>query len=110
YGERIAPKGRGARGGRDGAAVPPDAGAARQGFDGGGSASEFYAALAAHWKRHYSGWAAWLLSPEMKLGGLMRMKESRRVPMWNGPIECRLYRFDIVAGAGPGARQRPSAE
>ena len=83
---------------------------ARQGFDGGGSAGEFYAALAAHWKRHYSGWAAWLLSPEMKLGGLMRMKESRRVPMWNGPIECRLYRFDIVAGAGPGARQRPSAE
>jgi len=110
YGERIAPKGRGARGGPDAAAVPPDAGAARQGFDGGGSAGEFYAAMAAHWKRHYSGWAAWLLSPEMRLGGLMRMKESRRVPMWNGPIECRLYRFDIVAGAGPGARQRPSAE
>jgi len=83
-----------------------DAGAARQGFDGGSSAGEFYAALAAHWKRHYSGWTAWLLSPEMKLGGLMRMKESRRVPMWNGAIECRLYRFDIVAGAGPGARAR----
>lgn len=46
----------------------------------------------------------------MKLSGLMRMKESRRVPLWNGAIECRLYRFDIVAGAGPGARTRPSAE
>jgi putative N6-adenine-specific DNA methylase len=113
YGERIAPKGRGAggdrlgpRGGRDGAA----AGAAREGFEGGGSPAEFFNALAAHWKRHYSGWTAWLLSPEMKLAGLMRMKESRRVPMWNGPIECRLYRFDIVAGAGPGARERPPAE
>jgi putative N6-adenine-specific DNA methylase len=21
------------------------------------------------------------------------------VPLWNGPIECRLFRFDIVAGA-----------
>jgi putative N6-adenine-specific DNA methylase len=20
------------------------------------------------------------------------------VPMWNGPIECRLFRFDLVAG------------
>jgi putative N6-adenine-specific DNA methylase len=28
----------------------------------------------------------------------MRLKESRRTPMWNGPIECRLFRFDLVAG------------
>jgi len=117
YGERIAPKGRGA--GRDRsatregqAAVGTTAApaAAREGFEGGGSPAEFFGALSAHWKRHYSGWTAWLLSPEMKLSGLMRMKESRRVPLWNGAIECRLYRFDIVAGAGPGARTRPSAE
>ena len=104
YGERIAPKGS-----RGGATAAP-AGMAREAFEGGGSPAEFFNALAAHWKRHYSGWTAWLLSPEMKLAGLMRMKESRRVPMWNGPIECRLYRFDIVAGAGPGARARPAAE
>jgi putative N6-adenine-specific DNA methylase len=53
----------------------------------------------AHWKRHYPGWTAWLLSPEMKLPQAMRLKESRRVPMWNGPIECRLFRFDLVAGS-----------
>jgi putative N6-adenine-specific DNA methylase len=29
----------------------------------------------------------------------MRLKESRRVPMWNGPIECRLFRFDMVRGS-----------
>jgi putative N6-adenine-specific DNA methylase len=28
----------------------------------------------------------------------MRLRESRRVPLWNGPIECRLFRFDMVAG------------
>ena len=110
------PKGRRAMAGRSesrGSADGAAGGAAapsREGFEGGDSAAEFFGALAAQWKRHYSGWTAWLLSPEMKLSGLMRMKESRRVPMWNGPIECRLYRFDIVAGAGPGARQRPSAE
>ena len=38
----------------------------------------------------------------MKLPGLMRLKESRRVPMWNGPIECRLFRFDMVAGSNKG--------
>jgi hypothetical protein len=24
------------------------------------------------------------------------------VPLYNGAIECRLFRFDITAGAGPG--------
>lgn len=58
----------------------------------------FFERLAAHWKRHFDGWTAWVLSPDMKLPGRMRLKESRRVPLWNGPIECRLFRFDIVAG------------
>jgi putative N6-adenine-specific DNA methylase len=86
YGERIDPKGRGS-------------GASREDFDGSADAGAFYSALAAHWKRQYAGWTAWVLSPEMKLPGLMRLKESRRVPLWNGPIECRLFRFDLVAGS-----------
>ena len=95
YGERIAAKGTGS--------------AAREGFEGGGSSAEFFGGLAAHWKRHYPGWTAWLLSPDMKLPSLMRLKESRRVPMWNGPIECRLFRFDMVAGSNKGSSAEPAA-
>ena len=68
---------------------------------------DFFPRLAAHWKHAYTahpaGWTAWILSPDMKLPGAMRLKESRRVPMWNGPIECRLFRFDLVAGSARGA-------
>ncbi|MES2960585.1 MAG: class I SAM-dependent RNA methyltransferase [Pseudomonadota bacterium] len=85
YGERIGAKGRGA--------------APREDFEGDGTPASFFAELAAHWKRNYAGWTAWVLSPEMKLPTLMRLKESQRVPMWNGPIECRLFRFDMVAGS-----------
>jgi len=64
---------------------------------------DFFPRLAAHWKRaytqHAAGWTAWVLSPDMKLPSAMRLKESRRVPMWNGPLECRLFRFDLVAGS-----------
>ena len=63
----------------------------------GGDGSEFFEQLAAHWKTHYAGWSAWLLTPDFKLPGKMRFKASRRVPLWNGPIECRLFRFDLVA-------------
>lgn len=84
YGERIEAKGSGRAG--------------REGIESGDSPAEFFAALATHWKRQYAGWTAWVLTPEMKLPSQMRLKESRRVPLWNGPIECRLFRFDMVAG------------
>jgi putative N6-adenine-specific DNA methylase len=87
YGERIEAKGSGAR-----EAFDPDG-------QGEGSAAAFFAALAAHWKRHYAGWRVHALSPQAKLPSWLRLKESARVPMWNGPIECRLFRFDLVAGS-----------
>ena len=114
YGERIDPKGsrggersdpKGSRGG-----APRSTVAAREGFEGGASAGDFFARLAAHWKRGYPGWTAWVLSPDMKLPQSMRLKETRRVPMWNGPIECRLFRFDLVAGSMRGAPSDASTE
>jgi putative N6-adenine-specific DNA methylase len=86
YGERIEAKGSG-----------------RQSAEGADDTAAFFAALASHWKRHYAGWSAFVLAPEMKLPALMRLKESRRVPLWNGPIECRLFRFDMVAGSARSA-------
>ena len=89
YGERIEVGGvaaaRGGGGGREEA----------QTEDGG----EFFVQLASHWKKNYAGWTAWVLTPDLQLPKRMRLKESRRVPMWNGPIECRLFRFDMVAGS-----------
>ncbi|WP_374568667.1 class I SAM-dependent RNA methyltransferase [Ideonella sp.] len=92
YGERIAPKGQGQGAG------PARGESGGEKFEGAADAADFYARLAAHWKKHYAGWTAQVLTPEPKLPGLMRLKESRRVPMWNGAIECRLFRFDMVAG------------
>ncbi|WP_439114792.1 THUMP domain-containing class I SAM-dependent RNA methyltransferase [Hydrogenophaga sp.] len=82
-----------------GKAAPPAPGLGRERAQmaDGGDGSEFFQQLAAHWKTHYAGWSAWLLTPDLKLPGKMRFKESRRVPMWNGPIECRLFRFDLTA-------------
>jgi putative N6-adenine-specific DNA methylase len=87
YGERIEVRGKAARPSAEDRDTPDD----------------FFPRLASHWKRSYTqhaaGWTAWVLSPDMKLPGAMRFKEARRVPMWNGPIECRLFRFDLVAGS-----------
>jgi putative N6-adenine-specific DNA methylase len=77
------------------------------------AASDFFPRLASHWKHAYTahpaGWTAWILSPDMRLPSAMRLKESRRVPMWNGPIECRLFRFDLVAGSARGPSRTPAS-
>jgi putative N6-adenine-specific DNA methylase len=111
YGERIGAKGTGAgapehddqrqdvREDRDPREAHPQQRGSREDFEGGGTPEAFFGALATHWKRGYAGWTAWVLSPDAKLPQAMRLKESRRVPMWNGPIECRLFRFDLVAGS-----------
>lgn len=38
-------------------------------------------------------------SPDKKLPSKSRFKASRRVPLRNGQLECRLIRFDLVAGS-----------
>ncbi len=104
YGERIDVRG---KAGREGATARPADGDNRQ------APNDFFARLAAHWKRAYTahpaGWTAYVLSPDMKLPGTMRLKESRRVPMWNGPIECRLFRFELVPGSAREPRRPPTA-
>ena len=95
YGERIEVGGKAAR-----------APAEDRRFDNKEAPSDFFPRLSSHWKRaytqHAAGWTAYVLSPDMKLPSAMRLKESRRVPMWNGPIECRLFRFDLIAGSARG--------
>ncbi len=94
YGERIEAGGF-AGTARFGARELPETAASGEGGDGG----EFFSKLATHWKKNYSGWTAWVLTPDLKLPSKMRLKESRRVPMWNGPLECRLFKFEMIKGS-----------
>jgi putative N6-adenine-specific DNA methylase len=103
YGERIAAAGVAGRG-REG--FEPGALAAERHHEGShretaqtDDGGDFFNQLASHWKKNYSGWTAWMLTPDLKLPSRMRLKETRRVPMWNGPIECRLFRFDMMKGS-----------
>jgi putative N6-adenine-specific DNA methylase len=36
-----------------------------------------------------------ILTADMGLAGQLRMKETKRTPLFNGAIECRLFRFQI---------------
>ena len=39
-----------------------------------------------------------LFTADLGLPKMLRLKESRKTPFFNGALECRLFRFDMVAG------------
>ena len=58
----------------------------------------FYPALGDALKARFAGWHAWLFTGDLRLAKLIRLKVARRIPLYNGAIECRLFGIPIVAG------------
>jgi len=58
----------------------------------------FYPKLGDALKQRFAGWTACLLTGDLRLAKLIGLKPSKRTPLYNGNIECRLFRFEIVAG------------
>ena len=61
--------------------------------------AELYPQLAAALKRNFSGWSAFFLTSDARMPKLMRLAPSRKTPLFNGALECRLYEFKMVAGS-----------
>ncbi len=50
-------------------------------------------------KQRFSGWTAWLLTSDRQLPRQMRLQETRKIVLFNGALECRFFRFDLVSGS-----------
>jgi putative N6-adenine-specific DNA methylase len=55
-------------------------------------------------KAAFPGWHAWLLTSDRQLPRQMRLAETRKPVLYNGALECRFFRFELVGG-----RYRPRA-
>ncbi|MBX3350258.1 MAG: class I SAM-dependent RNA methyltransferase [Nitrospira sp.] len=54
-------------------------------------------------KQRFVGWRAYVLTGDARVPKLIGLAPSKRIPLFNGDLECRLYEFVIVPG---GARRR----
>lgn len=61
--------------------------------------ADFYPRLGDALKQRFAGWTAFLLSGDTRLPKLIGLKASRRTPLFNGALECRLYEYRLVAGS-----------
>jgi putative N6-adenine-specific DNA methylase len=64
-----------------------------------GDLAAFYPRLGDALKQRYAGWTAYILSADMQLPKLIGLKASRRTPLYNGALECRLFEYRLVAGS-----------
>ena len=68
----------------------------------------FYPRLGDALKRHFPGWRAHFLTGDLRLAKLIGLKADRRVPLYNGALECRLFAFRLVAGSHREAKVKSS--
>ncbi|TAK42166.1 MAG: class I SAM-dependent RNA methyltransferase [Betaproteobacteria bacterium] len=61
--------------------------------------ARFYPKLGDALKKNFAGWRCHFFTADLRLPKLIRLQPARRVPLFNGALECRLYEFRIVAGS-----------
>ena len=59
----------------------------------------FYPQLGNALKQRFAGWRCHFLTSDFRMAKMIRLSPSRRVPLFNGALECRLFEFVVVAGS-----------
>ncbi len=60
---------------------------------------DFYPQLGDTLKKKFSGWNAYILSADPALPKTIRLSASRRTPLFNGALECRLFEYKMKTGS-----------
>lgn len=50
-------------------------------------------------KQKFKGWNAYLLTADLSMPKSIRLSVSRKTPLFNGALECRLFEYKMVAGS-----------
>ena len=61
--------------------------------------AELYPKLGDALKKKFGGWTAYLFTADKAILKMMRLSPSKRTPLFNGAIECRLLEYKIVSGS-----------
>ena len=61
-----------------------------------------YRSLGDTLKQRCPGWKACVLTGDPSLGKCIGLRPSRRIPLYNGPLECRLLVFQLYEGSRKG--------
>ena len=58
-----------------------------------------YPQLGAWLTQHYAGWLAGMFTGDRDMPKFMRLSPKRKIPLYNGNLDCRLFLMDMVKGS-----------
>ena len=58
-----------------------------------------YPQLGAWLKQHYAGWLAGMFTGDRDMPKFMRLSPKRKIPLYNGNLDCRQFLMDMVKGS-----------
>ena len=59
---------------------------------------ELYKAMGDAMKQKFKGWTCWIFTGNMEAGKHIGLRATRKMHLFNGPLECRFLRFQVYAG------------
>ena len=58
-----------------------------------------YPQLGTWLKKHYAGWRVGMFTGDREMPKFMRLSPKRKIPLYNGNLDCRLFLIDMVQGS-----------
>ncbi len=66
---------------------------------------ELYKQMGDTMKQQCKGWTCWIFTGNMDAAKHIGLRPSRKLHLFNGPVECRFLKFDIYAGSKKASKQ-----
>lgn len=61
--------------------------------------SELYKGIGDAFKKHFAGYDCWLITSNREALKHVGLKPSRKIPVFNGPLECRFVKYEMYRGS-----------
>lgn len=70
--------------------------------------ARLYESIGDHLKAHYQGYTAWIISSWAMAAKHIGLHPSKKITLYNGPLECKFLRYDLYEGSRKPSRQEGS--
>ncbi|OGX89130.1 THUMP domain-containing class I SAM-dependent RNA methyltransferase [Hymenobacter coccineus] len=70
----------------------------------------FYKTIGDALKTNFQGYEAYVLTGNLDAAKTVGLKATRRIPLFNGPIDCRLLKYELYRGSRREPKDTPSAK
>jgi putative N6-adenine-specific DNA methylase len=70
----------------------------------------FYKQIGDKLKKDFAGWTAWIITSNLDAAKFIGLRPTRKIVLFNGSLECRLFKFEMYSGTKKIHKLQPKEE